>query len=133
MGKRAETMQAAVLAALQSRGAPLSAYQILEILQQGGRRLAPTTIYRALAALTAERKIHRLETRNAFVACRGGCGDAATILAVCDECGAVEETMSEDVLAALSSITGAKGFAPSRHVIEITGQCAECGPRGEKP
>lgn len=143
MGKRSEHHQSAVLAVLKARRAPLSAYEVLDALNTSERPLAPTTVYRALSALLERGQIHRLESRNAFVACQGACREAsqggsedgsqdacATILAVCDGCGAVEETVSTDVNAALSQATGRTGFTASRHVIELIGRCAACDAAG---
>lgn len=135
MGKRAEAMQAAVLAHLRTQRAPQSAYDVLDALRKDARRLAPTTIYRALAALVESGAVHRLESRNAFVACtRQGANpadDHAAILSICDDCGCVEETLSKDVLVAVSTVAGQSGFAPTRHVIEVIGQCAACGAAGK--
>lgn len=136
MGKRAEELQAAVSALLRSRRAPMSAYDIIDALQNGDRRLAPTTIYRTMAALLDNGAVHRLECRNAYVArqCDGDRrdgGEHAAVLSICDDCGMVEETLSKDVLAALSTAAGETGFAPSRHVIEVIGRCAACGSATE--
>lgn len=127
MASRGGRLQADVLALLRGRRAPLSAYGVLDALSNEDRRLAPTTIYRALAALVAGGHVHRLESCNAFVACQRKCDDKAAVLAICDHCGKVEETVSEEVLTALSNVARQVGFAPSRHVIEVIGQCAACG------
>ncbi len=131
MGKRGERLQATVLALLRARRAPLSAYDVLDALKSGNSRLAPTTIYRALDALVASGRVHRLESRNAFVACQCDVDAHAAILSICNHCGAVEETVSKDVMAALSHAVREIGFAPSRHVIEVLGRCSACGLAGE--
>lgn len=131
MGKRAEALQTAILELMRSRRAPMSAYDLLDALRTPNGRLAPTTIYRALAVLVEDGSVHRLESRNSFVACQcEGVGHAA-ILSICDECGTVEETISKDALTAVYEAAGKSGFAPSRHVIEVIGQCAACGTAGE--
>ena len=121
-------MQAQVLAVLRGRRSPMSAYEVLRCLREERPRLAPPTIYRALAALTERGKIHRLESLNAFIACRCDRHHDASILSICTDCGAVEESLSTDLVATLSSIAGKSGFAPRRHVIEVHGQCGACGP-----
>src|SRR5271166_4024759 len=50
---------------------PLSAYDVIDALRGQGR-LAPPTVYRALQKLIDEGLAHRLETRNAYVACQHG-------------------------------------------------------------
>ena len=125
-------MQAQVLAVLRSRRMPMSAYELLRCLREEHPRLAPPTIYRALAALTERGIVHRLESLNAFVACQCDRHHDASILSICVDCGAVEESVSTDLLTRLSSIAGKSGFAPMRHVIEVHGQCGTCGS-AERP
>ena len=126
MNKSGKRMQAEVLAVLRSSRAPMSAYEMLGYLREGNPRLAPPTIYRALAALTNRGSVHRLESLNAFIACQRNRHREASILSICNDCGGVEENVSDDLLKTLSGIAGKSGFAPVRHVIEIHGQCATC-------
>ncbi len=127
MSKRGEKTQAEVLAILRRHRRPLSAYDVLGELRESNPKIAPTTIYRALSALTERGRVHRLESLNAFIACQGDRHHHAYILSICDDCGAVEESVAPDLLKALSSIAGRSGFAPTRHVIEVHGLCASCG------
>ena len=122
-GKR---MQAEVLAVLKSHRTPMSAYEMLGCLREENPRIAPPTIYRALAALTDRGSVHRLESLNAFIACQRYQHRQASILSICGDCGGVEENVSAELLEALAGIAGRSGFAPARHVIEIHGQCASC-------
>ena len=126
MNQRGKRVQAEVLAVLRSRRTPMSAYEMLGCLREEKPSLAPPTIYRALAALTDRGSVHRLESLNAFIACQRDGHRQAAILSICDDCGGVEETVSTELLKALSGIAGQSGFAPARHVIEIHGQCASC-------
>lgn len=126
MSQRGKRIQAQVLAVLRSHRAPMSAYQMLECLRGENPRLAPPTIYRALAALTDRGSVHRLESLNAFIACQRDRHRQASILSICNDCGDVEENVSLELLKTLSGIAGRSGFAPARHVIEIHGQCASC-------
>ena len=123
-------MQAEVLATLRKCGAPMSAYEVLDRLRDGNPRLAPPTIYRALAALIEGGLVHRLESLKAFVACRCEQHGHVPIFSICEECGTVEEAVSRDITNELSRIAGQSGFAPARHVIEVHGQCARCESKG---
>ncbi|MEM9523352.1 MAG: Fur family transcriptional regulator [Pseudomonadota bacterium] len=127
MGKQGEKMQSEVLAVLCRHRGPLSAYAVLEELRQSNPKIAPTTIYRALTALTERGRVHRLESLKAFIACQCDRHQHASILSICGDCGAVEESIAPDLLKELSGIAGKSGFAPMRHVIEIHGLCVSCG------
>jgi len=127
MNKRGKRMQAEVLAVLRSQGVPMSAYEMLGCLRGENPRLAPPTIYRALAALTDHGSVHRLESLNAFIACQRDQHRQASILSICDDCGGVEENVSTELLQTLSGIAARSGFSPARHVVEVHGQCAACG------
>lgn len=126
MRKRSETIQAEVLTVLSRSRSPLSAYAILDALRASYPKIAPPTIYRALSALIERGCAHRLESLNAFIACRCEGHKHESILSICDDCGAVEESIAPDLLNALSSIAGKSGFTPTRHVIEVHGLCAAC-------
>ena len=126
MSKRGKQMQKEVLAVLRSHRAPMSAYEMLGCLREENPRLAPPTIYRALAALTDHGSVHRLESLNAFMACQRDRHRQASILSICDDCGGVEENVSSELLKTLSGIAAKSGFASVRHVVEIHGHCATC-------
>ena len=125
MGRRGEMYQADVLDVLRDNGAPLSAYDVLAVLRQDIPKIAPPTVYRALAALTERGLVHRLESLNAFIACKCKSHEHA-ILSICDDCGCVEENVAPELLSQLSSLTGQTGFQAERHVVEIHGVCASC-------
>ena len=127
MSKRGVKVQAEVLTVLRRRRGPLSAYDVLGELREANPKIAPPTIYRALAALTERGRVHRLESLNAFIACQCDRHQHASILSICDDCGTVEESVAPDLVNALSSVSGTSGFAPMRHVIEVHGLCASCG------
>ena len=127
MSKRGEKTQAEVLSVLLQHRRPLSAYDVLGELRQSNPKIAPPTIYRALAALTERGRVHRLESLSAFIACRCEHNHRASIMSICDNCGTVEESVAPDVLRELSRIAGKSGFAPTRHVIEVHGVCVSCG------
>ena len=126
MGTQGKRMQAEVWAVLAAKDCALSAYDVIEQLRSSYPRIAPTTVYRALAALTERGQVHRLESQNAFVACNCDRHDHAAILSVCTDCGAVDESAAPAIMADLSDLMKETGFAATRHVIEIHGICASC-------
>ena len=127
MSKRGEKTQAEVLAILRRHRRALSAYDVLRELRRSNPKIAPPTVYRALAALTERGRVHRLESLSAFIARRREHHHHASIMSICDDCGIVEESVAPDVLRELSRIAGKSGFAPTRHVVEVHGVCVSCG------
>ncbi len=120
-----------VLEALLASHAPLGAYELIDRLADTGEagRPAPITIYRALDFLREQGLVHRIESRNAFIACvhNHGSGDPVVFL-ICDTCGAVGEATGAGIAEAIRTATRAAGFVPKTPVIEISGTCAHCRP-----
>jgi Fur family zinc uptake transcriptional regulator len=116
-----------VLEALLSEHKPLGAYELIDRLAARGARPAPITVYRALDFLMEQGLVHRIESRNAFMACVSdhGTGDLVVFL-LCEKCGAVGEAPSKAVADALKQAARGAGFTPHAHVIEIGGVCAHC-------
>jgi Fur family transcriptional regulator, zinc uptake regulator len=125
--ERLTPMRRAVLEALLASHAPLGAYELIDRLSVRGQRLAPITIYRALDFLRDNGLVHRIESRNAFVACvnNHATGDLVVFL-ICEHCGAVGEAPSVAVADQLKAAARAAGFTPKAPVIEIGGVCAHC-------
>jgi Fur family transcriptional regulator, zinc uptake regulator len=125
--ERLTPMRRAVLEALLASHAPLGAYELIDRLSVRGARLAPVTIYRALDFLREQGLVHRIESRNAFIACVAShaSGDPVVFL-ICEKCGAVGEAASAAVADTIKSASRAAGFSPKTPVIEISGICAHC-------
>jgi Fur family zinc uptake transcriptional regulator len=116
-----------VLEALLASHRPLGAYELIDRLAVRGGRPAPITIYRALDFLREQGLVHRIESRNAFIACvqDHGSGDPVVFL-ICEKCGAVGEAASAAVANTIKTASRAAGFVPKTPVIEISGICAHC-------
>lgn len=130
MAERSELMRKRILAILRRRSRPASAYDLLEELRGDYPKIAPMTVYRMLSVLIDRRQAHRVESINAFIACQSGGHKSPSILSICGDCGLVEETVSQDLVADLSRLTEETGFTPQRHVIEVHGQCGSCFGEG---
>jgi Fur family zinc uptake transcriptional regulator len=126
-GRRLTPIRHDVLAALLASHHPLGAYEIMERLAPGGPRPAPITVYRALEFLRDNGFVHRIESRNAFVACvhSHAAGDLVLFL-ICERCGTVGEASSTDVAKTLRAAARGAGFTPKSPVIEISGVCTHC-------
>jgi len=127
--ERLTPMRRQVLEALLASHAPLGAYELIDRLAAQGARPAPITIYRALDFLREQGLVHRIESRNAFIACvhNHATGDPVVFL-ICQQCGAVGEAASAAVADTIKSASRAAGFMPKSQVIEISGVCAHCKP-----
>ena len=112
---------------LEAAGKPASAYDILDGLRGEGLR-APLQVYRALSKLIESGTVHRIESLNAFVACKHqGCGGReVSIFMLCERCDSVTEAVDTDTATALASLCTARSFSGTRQMIEITGVCAAC-------
>lgn len=125
--------QKLVFGALSSASTPLSAYQLLDVLRGDGFR-APLQVYRALDQLRAAGLVHRLESMNAFVACRHAHDEAhdhhhaetPVAFAICRKCGAVAELSDAAMEKSLGKLCAGSGFKAEKATIEISGLCPEC-------
>jgi len=111
---------------LQADGA-LTAYRLLDRLQETRKGAVPPTIYRALDFLLKQGLIHRVERLNAFVPCSdaGQHRHVAQFL-ICSACGTVAEIEDHAVAQALARAAARAGFHPGNAVVEIDGTCAAC-------
>jgi len=126
MNSPGEAMQTKVMHALKESRVPKSAYDILAQLKQENSKLAPTTVYRALTALMDQGQVHKVEGLNAFTVCRADHAHEPALLAICDSCGQVDETVAPNLAGAAKDVLQDRGFAASRHVFEVHGQCGSC-------
>lgn len=102
------------------------AYEIIERMAASGPRPAPITVYRALDFLLAHGLVHKIESRNAFIACSHAHEDEPAALLICEACGIVAELDSADTFAGLAKQAAAQGFKAERTVIEMSGRCSHC-------
>jgi Fur family zinc uptake transcriptional regulator len=124
--QRLTPMRRHVLETLLASHKPLGAYEIMEQLVENARP-APITVYRALDFLRQNNLVHRIESRNAFVACvHDHAGNDPIVFLICEHCGAVGEAPGAAVADALKVSCRAAGFACRTPVIEIAGTCSHC-------
>ena len=116
--------------ALRDVGRPVSAYELIEELRDKAS-LAPQTVYRSLDRLIADGQAHRLESINAFVACRHPSHAGAAVFAICDDCGTVTEFDEPDAIDRLAAWARKTRFAVARMTLELRGRCRACTARVE--
>ena len=106
---------------------PLKAYTILYNVQKKGIK-APPQVYRALDKLVEIGKIHKIESKNAFVACRNSDCEIskATAFSICESCEVVDEISDVKLSKYLSSLNHKKGMKFKRFNLEFFGLCKKC-------
>lgn len=126
-GQRLTAIRRNVLSVLLGSHRPLGAYEIIDRLAPEGPRPAPITAYRALEFLRENGLVHRIESRNAFIACvHSHAAGEFVVFLICEHCGAVGEASSAAVATTLTTAARSAGFTPKSPVIEITGVCTHC-------
>jgi len=127
--QRLTPMRRQVLQALLASHRPLGAYEIIERLAHK-HRPAPISVYRALEFLRENGFVHRIESRNAFVACvHNHDGGDLVVFLICERCGAVGEAPGGGAAEALKASSRAAGFVPKSPLVEIAGICSHCRDR----
>ena len=112
--------QQIVLDIIEKAKGPLKAYSILFNVQKKGIK-APPQVYRALDKLIEMGKIHKIESKNAFVACRSSDCEIskATAFSICESCEMVDEISDAKLSRYLSGFNGKKGMKFKRFNLEF--------------
>ena len=119
--------QQIVLDIIEKAKGPLKAYSILFNVQKKGIN-APQQIYRALDKLIEAGKIHKIESKNAFVACKNSNCEVskATAFSICESCEIVDEISDTKLSKYLSKFNNKKGMKFKRFNLEFFGLCKKC-------
>lgn len=117
-----------ILEILAEEGRPLGAYEMIErVAAATGKHPAPISIYRALDFLLENGLVHRLASRNAYLACTHGHESRdPVVFLICEKCGAVTEAASKVIARDLAGLAAEARFMPRAQVMEIAGLCREC-------
>lgn len=114
--------------------ASVGAYEVLDRLAKKGTRLAPISVYRALDALLEAGVVHRLESKNAYFACRRlhqpRTGRRPMFLS-CEKCGVVQEVDGDDIFQAIDAAAHGADFEPRVRFVEVSGTCQDCAGRNK--
>lgn len=107
---------------------PVGAYDVLAALAKAshGARLAPPTVYRALEFLLAHGLVHRIDSRNAYVACFAPRAPHRAHFLLCEQCGCATELASLELDSALATCARKAHFRVSRETVELIGVCKAC-------
>ena len=119
--------QQTVLDLLEKSKEPLKAYAILYDTQKKGIK-APLQVYRALDKLIEIGKVHKIESRNAFIACQNSSCQIskATAFSICESCEQVSEISNTKLSKYLSNFADEAGMKYSKYNLEFFGLCKKC-------
>ena len=97
------------------------------VAQATGKRPAPISIYRALDFLLENSLVHRLASRNAYLACgHGHAAEEPIVFLICEVCGDVVEATSAAMRGALGELAADAKFSPRAQIMEVAGRCRTC-------
>ena len=126
-GARLTPARLAVYAELLTCNRPLSAYELIALLEQRQKRkIAPLTVYRHLDFLMRTGLVHRLQSAQTYLACDRPDHAHESQFLLCTSCGHVDEVESRGVETLLSQIANERGFRPDNAVVEVKGLCGSC-------
>ena len=119
--------QQIVLDLVEKSSEPLKAYSILFNVQKKGLK-APLQVYRALDKLVEIGKIHKIESRNAFVECKNSSCQVskATAFSICESCEKVTEINNSKLSKYLNSFQDNSGMKYNKYNLEFFGLCKKC-------
>lgn len=122
-GERLTPPRRRVLELLLEAGTPVKAYDLMAAY--GDESAKPPTVYRALEFLARQGLAHRIESLNAFIACRLGESAHAAGFLICDCCGAAREIAPPNADWAVEAAARA-GYVLSSVKLEAHGRCSDC-------
>ena len=112
---------------LKKSNKPLKAYSILFEIQKMGIK-SPTQVYRALDKLIEIGKVHKIESKNSYVACKNkNClNKSSTSFLICNSCEKITEIEEETMSEQFSNLCKKFNSNYSQHNLEIFGTCSSC-------
>lgn len=104
----------------------LSAYDIADKVSEAGKRVQPVQIYRSLEKLMNLGVVHRISTKNSYIACyeEGDCKTGQFL--ICTECKKVKEVESNLIENEITASAEKNRFLITSQTIEVLGLCAKC-------
>ena len=124
-GQRLTPPRRRTLELLLQSGRPMKAYDLIAGFGADGAPAKPPTVYRALEFLEGLGLVHRIQSLNAFVACRRGLPSHAAAFLICDCCGATQE-VDPALAAPVQSAAAKSGYRVQSFTVEAHGLCAAC-------
>ena len=119
--------QQTVLNILEKSTEPLKAYAILFDIQKKGIK-APLQVYCALDKLIEIGKVHKIESKNSYMACEHkNCNSStSTSFLICETCDQVSELRQKNLPSYFAKQSEQADFKYAKHNLEIFGVCKDC-------
>ena len=119
--------QQTILNLLEESKEPLKAYAILFDIQKKGIK-SPLQVYRALDKLIEIGKVHKIESKNSYIACKNShCNSqTSTSFLICEICDKVTELKKNNLSSYFSKVSEKSNFKYTKHNLEIYGKCKKC-------
>ena len=119
--------QKIVLDIIEKSTEPLKAYSILSNVKRKGIN-APPQVYRALDKLIEIGKVHKIESRNSYIACEHkNCNSStSTSFLICETCDQVSELIQKNLPSYFAKQSEQADFKYAKHNLEIYGTCKDC-------
>ncbi|MEM9623962.1 MAG: transcriptional repressor [Pseudomonadota bacterium] len=127
LGERLTPARLTAYAEILASKRPLSAYDLIARLEKReNRKIAPLTVYRHLDFLIRVGLVHRLESKQMYLACAHPEHAHESQYLLCSSCGRADEVESKQLWQLLGKLTDQQGFVPVNTVVEVTGLCSKC-------
>jgi Fur family zinc uptake transcriptional regulator len=123
-GKSITVQRLDIIEELSNLDSSVSAYDLLEYLNNKGHSFNISTIYRVLDFWIDIGVVHKVESNNTYLICNDSHLDHFHVLLHCDNCQSVEESCE---ISNKVSIANNQKFTPKKgQVIELHGLCNNC-------
>ena len=123
-GRSATPQRMTIIDALDSSGKNLSAYELLDLLNDKGQLFNISTIYRVLNFWIEMGIVHKIDSSNTYLICNDKHTNHFHVLLQCSNCKSVEESCQ--ISTQFSSPESSKFSIKDGQVIEFLGLCNNC-------
>ena len=123
-GRSATPQRMTIIDALNSSGKNLSAYELLDLLNNKGQLFNISTIYRVLNFWIEMGIVHKIDSSNTYLICNDKHTNHFHLLLQCSNCKSVEESCQ--ISTQFSSPESSKFSIKDGQVIEFLGLCNNC-------
>ncbi len=123
-GKSVTPQRLDIVEELSKLNTSISAYDLLERLNNHGHSFNISTIYRVLDFWIDVGVVHKVDSNNTYLICNDSHVDHFHVLLHCDSCETVEESCKTSNQVSIPNI---QKFTPKKgQVIELHGLCSNC-------